>query len=249
MTKYGAFGVSLEAGIQQVETAVIVGTITGSGNATITTTSSGMAGSPLDTVVAVLENDTADTVCTKFAAALNLVAVITARFSVVADGPNLVLTRLIAAADDNTLNIAYTSTTCTGLTPDASSNATTAGVAAVEIADVTNISGPGLKLDTTDVTTHDQATAWEELVATIIRSGEVSLSIVYDPAGVTHYASAGGVIDRLENKFYTWFSLTFVSTYNWTFSGYMTGFEPGAPVDGALTASVTVKITGAPVLE
>jgi len=28
----------------------------------------------------------------------------------------------------------------------------------------------------------------------------------------------------------------------------VTGFEPSAPVDGALTASVTLKLTGAPSL-
>ena len=249
MSKYSAFGVALTAGIQQVETAVIVGTITGSGNATITTTVAGMDGSPLDTVVAVLNGDTADTVCTKFAAALNAVGVITALFKVVANGPNLIFTKLVAAANDATLNIAYTNTSCTGLNPDATSNNTTSGVAAVEIAAVTNISGPSLAVNTQDVTTHDQATAWEEMVATIIRSGEVSLDIVYDPAGVTHYASAGGLVDRLENRQYTWFDLTFFSTYNWTFSGYVTGFTPGAPVEGALTASVTIKIAGAPVLE
>ena len=247
--KYAAFGVELDAGIQQVETAVIVGTITGSGNATVTTTSSGMAGSPLTTSVAVLVNDTADTVCTKMAAALNLVAAITARFKVVAEGSNLIYTRLVAVANDATLNIAYTNGTCTGLTPDNISNNTIAGVAAVEIAAVTNISGPGLAVDTEDVTSHDQATAWEEVVATIVRSGEVSLDIVYDPAAATHYATEGGVIYKLQNRQYTWFDLIFVSTYNWSFSGYVTGFEPGAPVEGALTASVTIKITSPPSLE
>ena len=247
--KYAAFGVELDAGIQQVETAVIVGTITGSGNATVTTTSSGMAGSPLVTSVAVLVNDTADTVTTKMAAALNLVAVITARFKVVAEGSNLIYTRLVAVANDATLNIAYTNDTCTGLTPDNISNDTTAGVAAVEIAAVTNVSGPGLAVDTEDVTSHDQATVWEEVVATIVRSGEVSLDIVYDPAAATHYATEGGVIYKLQNRQYTWFDLIFVSTYNWSFSGYVTGFEPGAPVEGALTASVTIKITNAPILE
>ena len=249
MTKYDAFGAALQAGIQQVETAVIVGTITGDGNATITTTVSGMAGSPLATSVAVLTDDTPDTVATKIAAALNLVAVITALFKVEANGPNVILTKLVAAANDATLNIAYTNDTCTGLTPDASSNDTVAGVAAAAIAGVTNIGGPGLSLDIVDVTTHDQATAFEEVVATILRSGEIVLDIVYDPAGATHSATEGGVIYKLENKQYTWFDLVFVATYDWKFSGYVTKFEPGAPVAGALTASVSIKITGAPTLE
>lgn len=247
--KYAAFGVALTAGIQQVETAVIVGTITGSGNATVITTAAGMTGSPITTSVAVLINDTADTVATKIAAALNNVANITAKFKVVAAGPNVILTRLVAAANDATMNLSYTNGTCTGLTPDATSDDTTAGVAAVEIAAVTSLGGPGLSVETQDVTTHDQAVAWEEVIATIVRSGEVTLEIVYDPAGATHYASVGGAVYKLQNRQYTWFDLIFFSTYNWTFSGYVTGFTPGAPVEGALTASVIIKIIGAPVLE
>lgn len=248
MAKYAAFDAQLDIGTAQVETAVVVGTITGSGNATVTTTASGLAGTPLDTVVAVLENDVPATVATKMATAMNLVSALTDMFSIVANGPNLILTRIAAAANDGTMNIAYTNTTCTGLTPDATSDATTAGVAKVETAGVTNISGPGLALDTVDVTTHDQTVAWEEVVGTILRSGEVSLDIVYDPAGGTHDATTG-LVYRYENKLYSYFDLIFRSTNNWTFFGYVTGFEPGMPVDGALTASVTVKITGAPTLE
>ena len=247
--KYAAFGVSLTAGIQQVETAVIVGTITGSGNATVTTTVAGMAGSPLATSVAVLENDVPDTVATKIAAALNLVAVITALFKVEASGPNVRLTKLVAAANDATLNLAYTNDTCTGLTPDASSNDTIAGVAAAAVAGITNITGPGLSVDLVDVTTHDQSTAFEEAVASILRSGEVTLDIVYDPADSSHYASAGGVIYRLENKQFSWFNIIFTGAFDWKFSGYIARFEPGSPVGGYLSASVSLKITGEPTLE
>lgn len=54
MTKYDAFGITLGQGTCQVETAVIVGTITGDGNATFTLTKAGMTGSPIATSVAVL---------------------------------------------------------------------------------------------------------------------------------------------------------------------------------------------------
>jgi hypothetical protein len=53
------------------------------------------------------------------------------------------------------------------------------------VAYVTNIGGPGLALDVEDVTSHDQATAWEEVVPTILRSGEVSIDLVFDPADDT----------------------------------------------------------------
>jgi len=248
MGKYAAFDAQLNLGTPQVETAVVVVTAVTVGNSNWTLTASGMTGSPITTVVALANGDSADAVATKAAAGMNLNSNITDFFLVVANGPNVILTRLAAAANDVTMNLAYADDTSGGLTDDATSNATTAGVVGVETAGVTNISGPGLSLDTEDVTCHDSTAAWEEVVATILRSGEVTLDVVYDPAGATHDATTG-LLYRLEGKLYTYFDLIFRSTNNWTFFGYVTGFEPTSPVDGALTASVTIKITGQPTLE
>lgn len=122
--------------------------------------------------------------------------------------------------------------------------------AGTTIAQVQNISGPGLSLDTEDVTTHDQATAWEEVVGTILRSGEVTLDIVYDPNHATHKNAAGGLLADLAARTSVSYTLIFPSsgTVTWTFTALVTGFEPSAPYDGALTASVTLKLTGAPTL-
>jgi len=120
----------------------------------------------------------------------------------------------------------------------------------VEYANVTNISGPGLSLDTVDVTSHDQTTAWEEVVGTILRSGEVTMEIVYDPATATHKYAAGGLLYDLVQRTSIQFTLVFSDTAatTWTFNALVTGFTPSAPVEGALTATVTFKLTGAPTL-
>lgn len=118
------------SGVAQVETAQIVGTITQSGNATFTITSALVTGSPLAVAVAVLLDDTASMVAAKAAAALNVNAAVSAHYVATSNAADLILTAKKAAADDATLNIAYTNGTCTGLTPDASSNDTTAGVKA-----------------------------------------------------------------------------------------------------------------------
>jgi len=248
MAKYAAFDAQLNVGTQQVETATVVITTVTAGNANFTLTASGMTGSGDATVVALLNGDSADTVATKAAAAMNLDADITALFSVVAHGPDIVITKLVAAANDATLNLAYADDTSGGLTDDATSTNTTAGVAGVELAAVTNFDGPELSVDTEDVTTHDSTGAWEEVVATILRSGEMSIDIVYDPAGGTHDATSG-LVYRYENKIKSFFDFIFRGTNNWTFAGYITGFSPTAPVGGALTASVTIKIDGVPTLE
>jgi predicted secreted protein len=121
---------------------------------------------------------------------------------------------------------------------------------ATPIVGITNISGPGLSLDTEDVTTHDSTGAWEEVVATILRSGEVSIDIVYDPAAATHSATAGGLIADMVARTAQTYTITFpdTGTTEWSFSAFVTGFEPGMPHDGALTASVTMKISGQPTL-
>jgi predicted secreted protein len=119
-----------------------------------------------------------------------------------------------------------------------------------DIVNVQSISGPGLTLDTEDVTTHDSTGAWEEVVGTILRSGEVSFDIVYDPAAATHKNAAGGLLYNLASRASVHYHLTFPSTVPaiWAFDALVTGFEPSAPHDGALTASVTMKLTGAPTL-
>lgn len=121
---------------------------------------------------------------------------------------------------------------------------------ATTIAYVQNISGPGLSADTEDVTTHDSTAAWEEHVVTILRSGEVTLDLEYDPAAATHKNASGGLIYDLASRTAQTFSIVFPDAANttWSFSAFVTGFEPGAPHDGALTASAKLKLTGQPTL-
>ena len=113
-------------------------------------------------------------------------------------------------------------------------------------AQVTSITGPSMSLDTVDVTSHDSTSAWEEVVATILRSGDLTMDIVYDPADATHKNASGGLLADFIARTAVVFTLIFpdAATTEWTFSGYITAFEPSAPVDGALTASVTIKPSG-----
>lgn len=125
LTKAGA----PTSGIFQVETAVIVGTITTAGNATLTLTAAGMTGSPIALSVALALDDDASDIATKFRAALQANAVIAAYFTIGGTDENVVLTRKESRANDATMNLAYADDTSDGLTEDATSNNTTAGVA------------------------------------------------------------------------------------------------------------------------
>lgn len=247
MTKYSAFGTSLGIGTRQVETATIVGTITGDGDATVTVTATGMTGTPIAIPVAVLDGDTAEEIAEKIRIKLATVGNLTAKYEVGGSGIYVTLTALTALANVADLNIAVENDTCTGITEDTTSDDTIAGVANATIAQIQTISGAALSLDTEDVTTHDSTEGWEDVVATVLRTGELSFDIVYDPAETTHSATAG-LLDYKENRKLAFFTLTFPDATVWQFSGYVVGFEPDMPHDGALTAAVTVKITGKPTL-
>lgn len=118
-------------GTAQVETAVIVGTVGGSGagNVTVTVTSPLLPSSPKAISVAVANNDTASQVATKIRTALNADPEVGDHFDVGGSAANVSLTAKVAAANDATLNIAYANDTSSGLTNDATSDNTTAGVA------------------------------------------------------------------------------------------------------------------------
>jgi phage tail sheath gpL-like len=139
-------GAAPTSGVRQVESTPIVGSITGSGNATVTVTAAGMTNSPKAVSVPVLNGDTTTQSAAKMADALNADPDVGALFVASSSGASLILTARRSAANDATLNIAYTNGTCTGLTPDATSDNTTAGVlgtyrgvrGGVYLADTTN---------------------------------------------------------------------------------------------------------------
>lgn len=116
-------------GVRQKETATVVGTITGAGNATVVFTAAGVTGSPITLSVAVLLNDTAAQVSVKIVNALTANAAINAKFAasypgVSGDG-TVTVTRRVWDAVDATLNISIANGTCTGLTAAPTSASTT----------------------------------------------------------------------------------------------------------------------------
>lgn len=117
------------------------------------------------------------------------------------------------------------------------------------IAEVLDIAGPDLSLDTEDATSHDSTGGWEEVIGTILRSGEVTFDVNYNPAGATHDASTGLIADMVARTRRN-FQLVFPDSGNttWAFTALVTSFAPAAPVAGVLRASLTLKPTGQPTL-
>ncbi|MHB1420103.1 MAG: hypothetical protein ACYCX4_11075 [Bacillota bacterium] len=115
------------AGVKQIETATVVGTITTAGNATVIVTATGMTGSPKTLSVAVALNDDASTVASKIRTDLSGDVNVGAFFDVSGTGADVILTAKAVAANDATMNISIDNGTCAGLTPAPTSANTRAG--------------------------------------------------------------------------------------------------------------------------
>jgi len=117
-------------------------------------------------------------------------------------------------------------------------------IGADAVANLTDVSGPNIAVDSIDVTAHDSADDYREFVAGVIDGGEVSLE-----GNVTTNAEYKTLLDTLEARDATQsFTIEFPSgtVNNITFNGFFTALETGAPFEDKLTFSATVKVTGKP---
>jgi predicted secreted protein len=111
----------------------------------------------------------------------------------------------------------------------------------VAIAHVRDITGPGPTRDAVEITSRDSTNWFREYLPGFTDPGEITFDVVF-------------IVDS-HDPLLTEFAETTTETYKlyfyaasgpdyWSFSGFVTGFEPSAPFEGELTASVTIKATG-----
>lgn len=116
------------------------------------------------------------------------------------------------------------------------------------IAELTKIGSPEISLATEDVTNHDSADGYEEVIATILSAGDVTLEgnfIAGDTNGQI------GLMSDMNNKTLQDFTITFPTAVAaaWTFKAYVTKVKIGdAEVKGKLSFSAALKISGKPTL-
>jgi len=115
------------------------------------------------------------------------------------------------------------------------------------IANVTSISGPSRSRETIDVTAHDSEDGWMEFIGGLKDGGEVSLEINYDPGEATH--DLDDDFDDVDPRNYQIVILPDTEDeYTWTFGGVLTELSDEFPYDDKMSRSMTVKISGKPVL-
>ena len=112
------------------------------------------------------------------------------------------------------------------------------------VAEIRNIGGPEISVDTTDVTPHSTSAPWRHKVATLIDGGEVTLELNFLPGATDQAALRADMIARTKRNFRIEWPIT-PTAYRASFAGYVTKLSPSAPHDAELSASMTITITGA----
>jgi len=247
-----AFSTKLMSGQRQVETSTVVcptGAITTGGDIHATMTSALLAGGTEEVDVAVLLGDTTAIVAQKIAAALNLNADFLADFVATYNGVDVITTTILPAANEAGQNLALAVDTAVGMSAAPTSADTYAGIAYTEIARAGNFSGPALSVDVVDVTAHDSVGAFEEVIPTILRTGELRMEINYEPDHATHDATTG-ILYRYLQSMLGPYQLRWPDAGHteYSFDAYVTSFDPSEPHAGKVSAPVAFKISGVPTL-
>ncbi|MEM4167749.1 MAG: phage tail tube protein [Candidatus Caldarchaeum sp.] len=115
------------------------------------------------------------------------------------------------------------------------------------VAGVSDITLPGVTLDVVDVTSQE-TNGWREKLATLKDPGEVTFEVFFDLEDPTHGNTNGLLKKAQEGKKINWKVVfqQYSPAKEWSFSGYITRFEPQSRRDNALTAAVTIAVVGQP---
>lgn len=115
----------------------------------------------------------------------------------------------------------------------------------VHVAQVMDINGPDLSTDTDEITNHDSPDGVEEFLPTIKRTGEVTFELVFNGDEASHDDNSG-LIEAWETRSLDDYEIIYPDGSKWDLQAYVTGFSMAAPVDGHLSADVTLRPSGAP---
>ena len=111
------------------------------------------------------------------------------------------------------------------------------------IGQVRSISGPTVKPNIVDVTTHDTPGFWRRKIAVLIDPGDISFEMNFDHADATH-AFTTGLWNQMVGLIKTGIQLVFPnSAGTLTFPGYVAQHEFAVPVDNVLAAKIQFAIT------
>ena len=122
--------------------------------------------------------------------------------------------------------------------------ATTSTGLDVNLAQVRNISGPGVTATDVDTTTMDSSTNYRTFAAGLLDPGEVTFGIVYDSTDATHSRLVRWMGSRYSAGWKVYHGSTAATEQG--FTGYVKGMSREIPMDDVITCDVTIKVSGSP---
>jgi hypothetical protein len=121
-----------------------------------------------------------------------------------------------------------------------------------------DLSGPSISRGEVDVTDHDNAVSrggdgYREFLGGVPDGGEITGPIHWDPNNDdTHGQTAGsGILATLTKDTLVAWKIEVnqtTGTLEWTTMGFLSGFSPEYPVEGANTGEITIKVSGKPTI-
>lgn len=114
------------------------------------------------------------------------------------------------------------------------------------IGDVMNFTPPSPTRDIVDVTSSSSANMTREFIAGLVDPGEATFELVWDLGDAKDVTLRAISIERTPRTYRATFN-QYSPVRTVTFVAFMTGYERATPLDDKMTATVTLKVTGAPV--
>lgn len=114
----------------------------------------------------------------------------------------------------------------------------------VAIANIKGISGPALSRDLADVTNLGSPNGFEEVMPTILRTGEVTFTISVEQGNTQHNILRTDVVTATARNFAIVFPTPVSGTaQTHSFTGYVTNYGNEFELESEITAEVTIKPT------
>ncbi|MCG7520849.1 phage tail tube protein [Ruegeria sp. Ofav3-42] len=109
-----------------------------------------------------------------------------------------------------------------------------------DIAEVMEITPPNEQSDDVEATHYKSPGKKREYIQGLTDPGEMTFGINWIPSDATDTIIQGlkASGEKRDHR------ITWPNGVTWTFNGYIKGFEPTAPIDDRMTATVTVRVSG-----
>jgi hypothetical protein len=114
------------------------------------------------------------------------------------------------------------------------------------IAELRDITPPPLSRNPIETTTHNSDD--DSYVVGIRRKGELQFALNFLPSGEATHDAVAGLMKAWADGSKDEYRIDFPDGAWWLFSGFVSNISPSAPVDGALSANVSIRPSGGQIM-